>query len=137
MQASDSAAAFYLNNVTTTPVNTVAEAWPKIKKYPYDIDKTSSSEDDTVIELTVSFIFSAFEFIGIDLQVLLDVMYTLLEEIQNNFRCDLYAIQTCSVESASATSNNCDLVLFCYFVFGLSGVWNCCQAVLITPLFSG
>ena len=143
LRASDSAAAFYLNESTATPTQKIAEAWPTLKSHTastnqtYFNNNTISSDEDTVIELTVRIIFYVFEFVGVDLQILFDVIYSVLYEIQNNFQCDLYAIQTCSqwkvrlVPAAIIVSFYFGLLFLICQAFGVVFV-----AVLIAPLFT-
>ena len=119
-----------------TPVERLADAWPKLISAPY-AEQSSSPSDDWIIAAVVRAIRSLFTAINVDVQVLSDLVYTLVKEVEHNFECDLIAVQTCSAWRVRLLPGFCVVSIYFsvgFFVcqsFGLTFV-----AFMMAPLFT-
>lgn len=79
------------------PKSNLSDAWPKLLDSSEQF--SAAARDSTASFLTgvvVDAAFSLLAAVGIDSKILRDVIYSVLETAQRQFRCDLDAVQTCS-----------------------------------------
>ena len=118
------------------PPSVLADAWPRLLDSTTVFNETSPASSVFLTSLIVDAAFTLIEFVGFSRVAVSDVIFSIIETVRTQFRCDLDALQTCSKWRVNILMGATVVFVFYALFFGVCNTFGVTLlAVVVTPLY--